>query len=558
MNPPMGAPDTAAPAGTVPDAALVHLLDHADQGVVLCDDAGVVCYANPAAAALLPAVRVGVPVPEGLRTAAEPRVELVHGGRRLRARRVALAPGRVAWYLERTDGTAAFLAATARRLGGTLNADRVCRATVELAVPSLAGAALLVLPSRRGRVRCWHAAGSAPVRQDQAALADLPAAVRDTLDGNPVAQPFLWPGGTPFLRGEPTRAAWVVPIPAAMGPAAALVVADRGDVQPDHRPPPAADETRLGLLHDFAARVGAALEAAQLYAVQSRVSATLQQSLLPEPPPPVTGLSWGTAYRPARSTTHIGGDFYGAHPIAGGGAMFYLGDVSGKGVDAAVLTGQVRHSLRALRRVESDPQRLLHLLNDMLLEGVSDGRFATMVLGTAQPRPGGGLRLTLAGGGHLPPLLLRTDGTVEEVALRGMLVGVTGTPVFGQRSVHLAPGESCLLFTDGVTEARGGHRGDEMYGLRRLTSALAGCATMPAPALAERVEQLTTDWLGGREHDDIAVLAVRAEPARTGLGSSDGGRPGAPRHLHSVRPPVAALGGPASVPRGYARAVVLP
>ncbi|WP_433616127.1 SpoIIE family protein phosphatase [Dactylosporangium sp. CA-139114] len=487
MNAPIGAPDTAAPA-------LVQLLDHLDEGVLLCDDAGTVLYRNPAAARRLPAVTVGGPMPDGLN-----------------GRRVELGAGQVAWYLhqtsERADDHAAFLAATARRVGGMLNADRVCRATVELAVSSLAGAALLVLPTRRGRARCWHAAGSAPVRQDQVALASLPAAVRDTLDGNPVAQPFLWPGGTPFLGSEATPAAWVVPILAAGGPAAALVVTEIADVT---------------LLEDFAARIGAALEAAQLYAAQSRVAATLQESLLPEPPAPVTGLTWGTAYRPARSTMHIGGDFYGAHPIAGG-AMFFLGDVSGKGVDAAVLTGQVRHSLRALRRVEDDPQRLLHVLNDMLLEGLSDGRFATMVLGTAQPRPSGGIRLTLAGGGHLPPLVLRADGTVETVALRGMLVGVIDEPVFGRHTLHLAPGETCLLFTDGVTEARGGHRGAEMYGLRRLTTALAGCATMPAPALAERVEQLAMDWLGGREHDDIAVLAVRAEPVRT-----------SPRHLHSV------------------------
>ncbi|WP_433047085.1 SpoIIE family protein phosphatase [Dactylosporangium sp. CS-033363] len=495
----MGAPDTAALRGTVPDAALVRLLDHVDEGVLLCDDTGFVRYRNPAAMAMLPAVHPGMPLPANLR-----------------GRRVELGAGQVAWYLDRAGDSAAFLAATARRLGGMLNADRVCKATVELAVQSLGEAALLVVPTRRGRARCWHAAGAAPVRQEQVTLAAMPAAVRDTLDGNPVAQPFLWPGGTAFLGGSATPAAWVVPILAAGGPAAALVVAEL-------------DDARVDALNDFAARVGAALEAAQLYAAQSRVAATLQESLLPETPPPVAGLAWGTAYRPARSTMQIGGDFYGAHPTSGGGAMFFLGDVSGKGVDAAVLTGQVRHSLRALRRVEDDPLRLLHVLNDMLLEGVSDGRFATMVLGTAQPRQGGGLRLSLAGGGHLPPLVLRADGTVETVALRGMLVGVTDTPTFGRHTVRLEPGESCVLFTDGVTEARGGHRGDEMYGLRRLTTALAGCHAMPAPALAERVEQLTTDWLGGRDHDDIAVLAVRAAPVRTG----------GPRHLHAVQRGVA-------------------
>ncbi|GAA3304641.1 SpoIIE family protein phosphatase [Dactylosporangium vinaceum] len=493
--------EMAAPVGTVPDTALFRLLDHVGEGVLLCDGAATVRYLNPAASAMLPDVRPGSPKPDGLT-----------------GREVTLGDGLVALYLDRVDSAAAFLAATAQRLGGQLNAARVCRATVELAVGELAAAALLVLPTRRGRVRCWHAAGAQAVRQDQATLADLPGAVRDTLDGHPVAQPFLWPGGTPYLGGgDANPAAWVVPIQAASGRSAALIVTELGD-------------GRVELLEEFAARVGAALEAAQLYAAQSRVAVTLQESLRPEPPAPVKGLAWGTAYRPARAAMRIGGDFYGAHPIAGGGSVFYLGDVSGKGVDAAVLTGQVRHSLRALRRVEGDPQRLLHLLNDMLLEGAHDGRFATMILGTAHPRPGGGVRLTLAGGGHLPPLILRGDGTVDTLALRGMLVGVTDEPVFGQREVHLAAGESCLLYTDGVTEARGGHRGDEMYGLRRLTGAVSGCAAMPAPALAERVEQVTADWLGGRDHDDIAALVVRAEPVRTPS-----------RHLYAVQRPVATV-----------------
>jgi serine phosphatase RsbU (regulator of sigma subunit) len=91
-------------------------------------------------------------------------------------------------------------------------------------------------------------------------------------------------------------------------------------------------------------------------------------------------------------------------------------------------------------------------------------------------------------------------------------------------TVELAPGETCLLYSDGVTEARGGRRGDEQFGADRLLHALGGCHRMPAPALAERVEQVTCDWLAHGDHDDIAVLALRA----TGPQS----RPA--RHLHAV------------------------
>ncbi|WP_146765307.1 PP2C family protein-serine/threonine phosphatase, partial [Micromonospora saelicesensis] len=223
----------------------------------------------------------------------------------------------------------------------------------------------------------------------------------------------------------------------------------------------------------------------------------------------------------------IGGDFYGSHRLTDGGSVFFLGDVSGKGVEAAVFTGQLRQCLQALHRLESNPARLLRLLNDALLETTQahgQGRFATIVLGVARPERDGGLTLTMAGGGHLPPLVLRASGEVETVELRGMLIGVVPDPRVGEVTVRLAPGETCLLYSDGVTEARGGRRGDEQFGPERLVTALTGCQRMPAPALAERVEQITCDWLAQGDHDDIAVLALRAA-GLSGRGA---------RHLHSV------------------------
>ncbi|MET8354031.1 MULTISPECIES: PP2C family protein-serine/threonine phosphatase [unclassified Micromonospora] len=154
----------------------------------------------------------------------------------------------------------------------------------------------------------------------------------------------------------------------------------------------------------------------------------------------------------------------------------------------------LRQCLQALHRVESHPGRLLRLLNDALLETTQahgQGRFATIVLGVARPEREGGLTLTMAGGGHLPPLVLRASGEVETVPLRGMLIGVVPDPRVGEVTVRLAPGETCLLYSDGVTEARGGRRGDEQFGPERLVTAVTGCQRMPAPAVAERVEQVT-------------------------------------------------------------------
>lgn len=535
---------TPAPAVPVPSIrsewalGWTGALDHFREGLVVCDAAGVVRYASAVAHRLLPGVVPGQLLTasgvDGLVAAARSTgtAEFSHGGRRIRVRRQPLDRQHRGWYVEdvtesvrRADALLAersrsgFLAAASQKLGNPLHIDRAARAAVRLAVPMLGDVAVVVLAPRAGRVRWWRARGddSGVALIDGAAMAaaDLPPMIVEALGGNePSAADWLVEqvaetGWVPGLRVH-EMCARVVPLPGSGSPTGALVVA--GPVSRVFEDPD------VEVLRGFAARAGAALNAALLYRDQAEVAETLQSSLLPVVPAEVPGIQWGTAYRPSQATLRIGGDFYGTHPLPDGRSLFYLGDVSGKGVEAAVFTGQLRQGLQALRRVETDPQRLLRLLNDAVLETAQankQGRFATMVLGLAQPTRDGGLTLTLAGGGHLPPLLLRATGAVESIDLHGMLIGVVPDPRIGQTTVRLGPGETCLLYSDGVTEARGGRRGDEQYGSSRLAHALADCHRMPAPALAERVEQVTCDWLAGGEHDDIAVLAVRAGPTGT-------------------------------------------
>jgi len=513
-------------------------VEHFREGLVLCDARGVVRYVSPVAERLLPEVAegqlLGVPglVADG---------EFTHHDRRLRARRVLLPASLCCWYVEDvTESTeraeallaerarSAFLAIVGERLGNPLHPDRAAAAVVRLAVPTLGEVAMLVLAPRSGRARWWRATRTdddAPVVDNGSLPAgDLPAAIIEGLDG---AEPHT----LDWLVEQAVEAGWlpglspkdvcarVVPLPGRDAPAGVLLVA-RG-VERWY------DEAEVDLLRAFAGRAGAALTTALLYRDQAEVADTLQASLVPVPPTGAAGVQWGTAYRPAQAGLRIGGDFYGSHRLPDGGCVFFLGDVSGKGIEAAVFTGQLRQCLQALHRVESQPGRLLKLLNDALLEtsqAQGQGRFATMVLGVARPQREGGLTLTLAGGGHLPPLVLRNSGEIEQVPLSGMLVGVVPDPRIGEVSVQLAPGETCLLYSDGVTEARGGRRGNEQFGPQRLVQTLTGCQRMPAPALAERVEQVTCDWLAHGDHDDIAVLALRA--------TGPGGR--GQRHLHAV------------------------
>ncbi|MFE1783179.1 PP2C family protein-serine/threonine phosphatase, partial [Streptomyces sp. NPDC059506] len=137
------------------------------------------------------------------------------------------------------------------------------------------------------------------------------------------------------------------------------------------------------------------------------------------------------------------------------------------------------------------------------------------------PRPPGRGGRPQTSARHPAPLILRGDGRVEEAETRGTLIGVVPSVTSTTWETVLEPGETCLLFSDGVTEARGGASGNEMFGTQRLSGALAECARMPVRAVVERVEMLTAQWLGGNEHDDIALLAVGA-PRGSHLTAVDG------------------------------------
>ncbi|GAA4788138.1 hypothetical protein GCM10023200_23120 [Actinomycetospora chlora] len=311
-------------------------------------------------------------------------------------------------------------------------------------------------------------------------------------------------GLAPDAGGVPLR---VCPVPTTGVVEALVVLADPR--LPDHGDLAAAEEDLLGA---YVARAGTALAAAALHEEQAHLGAVLQESLAAPRLPETPGVLWGAAYRPARETLRVGGDFY--EVVGGAGrSAFLLGDVCGKGIEAAVLSGRVRQSWHALRLLEDRPGRLLPLLNTALLDAVAtrdeDPRFATMVLGDAHPAANGTVTLRLASGGHPPPLVLRAGGEVEAVPVAGMLVGGIRDARFGEAEVTLAPGDTCLLYSDGVVEARGS---GDFFGEERLAATLPRCAGAPPAVLCEHLEQVVVGWLDGHDHDDVALLAIQAPP----------------------------------------------
>jgi serine phosphatase RsbU (regulator of sigma subunit) len=216
-------------------------------------------------------------------------------------------------------------------------------------------------------------------------------------------------------------------------------------------------------------------------------------------------------YRPAAGPVDVGGDFYDLHPDSDGSTLFVLGDVCGNGPEAAALSGRFRHALAALRLVESDPMPLLRLLNQAML-GAGASKFATLVLGTVRKRGGGTLLVRLSSGGHPSPLVLRKDGTVEVAAVPGMLVGIMPAAQFGESTVELGPHDTFVVYTDGITEARGGD--EELFGSERLRAVLGGCAGLPVEQVAGRIDEAVQRWTGGQSRDDIALLAIQNAPGQ--------------------------------------------
>jgi serine phosphatase RsbU (regulator of sigma subunit) len=268
------------------------------------------------------------------------------------------------------------------------------------------------------------------------------------------------------------------------------------------------DDTVLTQLAQLAS---VAISNAQLYERERTIAQTLQRSLRPGGLPDVPGLSAAVRFRPAGESVELGGDFYDLFEAGGGAWAALIGDVQGKGPDAAAVTALARHTLRAGAVYEQRPSGVLALLHKALREQRSDGRFCTVA--HAHLRIGRGrLQVELACGGHPLPLVVHPDGRVEPVGRLGTLLGTDIEPQLYDVTVELREGDVLLLYTDGVTEVR--RRRREVFGLAQLTELLASCGALPPDAVADRVEAAVLAASEGRLRDDMAILAFG--PTRRG------------------------------------------
>ncbi|MEU4794149.1 SpoIIE family protein phosphatase [Streptomyces sp. NPDC023327] len=439
-------------------------------------------------------------------------------------------------------GALSFLAEASDLLAGQFDEDLVAALAGQLLVPRLAdwcaiwledasegpGRAATGAPGAR-LARVWHTSEHRIEELRRVLEKDPPQLPEATGSG---AFPVRWPGEA--LGGEPFgtalgyrliaggRALGTLVIGrAGFAPPAAVHRARAGDV-------PFPDEV-TGLVEDFSRRVALAVSTARRYQRQANISQILQRGLLPSKVAQIPGVQSGLVYEP-RDKGGPGGDFYDVFQAGEGRWCFALGDVQGKGPEAAVVIGLARPWLRLLAREGYQVAEVLDRLNQLLLDdateaadaaaavvavaggqGVSpDGptsRFLSLLYGELVPYEGG-VRCTIACAGHPLPLLLSPSGQVRAAASPQMLLGVIDDETYTSESFELRTGDTLLCVTDGVTERRSGR--SQLDDGDGLAQALADCAGLDAGLVAERIRQLVHEFSERPPDDDVALLVLQA------------------------------------------------
>jgi PAS domain S-box-containing protein len=247
-------------------------------------------------------------------------------------------------------------------------------------------------------------------------------------------------------------------------------------------------------------------------AARIELAESLQASLLPPRLPAVPRLDLAALYEPGGEDLPVGGDFYDLYPVSATEWTAVVGDVCGTGPAAVAVTAAARHALHGLSVHATGPAETLRGLNATLRADVRDRRpFLTAVTLRIEPTAAA-VRVTVACAGHPLPLRVGPDGTVDTVGEPGMLLGVFDEVEITDHTVELADGESLVLYTDGLTEARGVD--GALFGEERLADTLAAAAGRPAEEMIRRIQAEVGAFRRPGCGDDVAVLVLRVRPAR--------------------------------------------
>jgi len=411
------------------------------------------------------------------------------------------------------------LAQASTALGSSMRTSRVLERLVEAAVPALADFCTVHLADERGIDPIAVAAADPAQEPIARALAQRqgsdpaahvgPAAVartgRDEVNPRFTSEDLVREGVDPaereLLEQLGIASAVILPLTARGSVLGSLTLAMGSASGRTYT----ADLVELA--RSLAASAALALDNARLFAEQAQVTAALQRTLLPAELPHIPGVQLAARYRAAGRTNDVGGDFYDIFEASGGEWAVVIGDVVGKGAAAAAITALVRATLQAAILRGDGPREALSLADEALRRRPAIA-FCSALHGRVRAADGG-VEIRLLAAGHPPPLVLRAEGALEEVDVKGTLLGVSPDPSFGEATVRLEPGDTLLMYTDGATELRGD---DPWRGEQALRDSVrAGAGDTPVE-LVERVEHAALVHSRGQLRDDLALLAVAAPP----------------------------------------------
>jgi serine phosphatase RsbU (regulator of sigma subunit) len=407
-----------------------------------------------------------------------------------------------------------FLAEAGRILSSSLDYEETLAAVAHLAVPDIADWCTIEIANDYGmlqQVALAHvdpekvALGQGmreryPPKPD--AATGVPAVIRSgrselytVVPDELLEQAGLADEQLRLVREIGLRSAMIVPLPVGdriLG-AISFVAAESGR---------RFDAEDLAFAENVARRAGTAIENARLYTERNRIAQTLQRSLLPDLLPALPGWELEASYAAGERGSEVGGDFYDVFEVDDG-FMVLLGDVTGRGVNAAALTAMVRHTARTGALFDARPAALVALVNRVLCE---QPRLApvTLVCARVEPRQQGA-QLTLATAGHPLPLLRRANATIERLGENDLLLGVVKDERWHEHEAGLAPGDSLLFYTDGVTDTPGEH---DRFGEARLLEVVERAGGSPI-ALLSAIEAALLAFRARDVADDRALLVLR-------------------------------------------------
>jgi hypothetical protein len=417
--------------------------------------------------------------------------------------------------LRLTSDRASFLARVSRTVGGSMQTERAVDLILQMLVPDVVDWAQVVL-REAGLLHCHATLADRPVRH---ASVPAPRAGTSTLSrvmSRGLRELSLVSMGAEELDNEALASAvpsqvlredlagirpadlLVIPLTARGRGFGALALARRGEG--------GFDDDAIAFLEELAHSLAVTLDATRNLADSRRVAGVLSRDLAPPSLPTMPGSRLAKYYRVAFEHEALGGDFYDIHGEPDDWTAV-VGDVCGKGVEAAVLTGRVRQAVRTAALVDRSPARILDLVNRVLVsEG--DGTFVTALCARVRRREDD-LVLSVSAAGHHAPLVLRAGGGLEAVPAEGTVLGLFDTHDYHEVEVVLSPGDTCLFFTDGVLEAPGF---EEQFGEERLRDVLLSAPREDVNAVVESVAMALATHVGDRAHDDIAIVGIQNDP----------------------------------------------